>query len=166
MIGAPEPEGSTIVLYRCPTKTNYLCPCGAVDRRLRKLGIEYRTERVPYRRSHRPEIVELTGQSRVPTLRLPPQLAVGGARLSEQLHLGLGLSVDETRSAALWWTYSSAKAKRELGFAARPHEETLEAALEMTAAQLGDRVGADPGPAGALLEVAGRASQLASRLLP
>jgi dihydroflavonol-4-reductase len=102
----------------------------------------------------------------VPTLRLPPQLAVEGARLSEQLHLGLGLSVDETRSASLWWTYSSAKAKRELGFVARPHEETLEAALEMTAAQLGDRVGADPGPAGALLEVAGRASRLASRLLP
>jgi dihydroflavonol-4-reductase len=102
----------------------------------------------------------------VPTLRLPPELAVGGARLSEQLHLGLGLSVDETRSASLWWTYSSAKAKRELGFVARPHEETLEAALEMTSAQLGDRVGADPGPAGKLLEIAGRASRLASRVLP
>jgi len=102
----------------------------------------------------------------VPTLRLPPQLAVGGARLSEQLHLGLGLSADEARSASLWWTYSSAKAKRELGFAARPHEETLEAALEMTSAQLGDKVGADPGPAGALIDAAGRASRLAGRLIP
>jgi hypothetical protein len=101
-----------------------------------------------------------------PALLLTPQLAVDGSRLSEQLHHGLLLSVDETRWASLWWTYSSAKAKRELGFVARPHEETLEAALEMTAAQLGDRVGADPGPAGALLEVAGRASRLASRLLP
>ena len=37
-------------------------------RRLRKLGLEYRTERVPYRRSQRPEIEELTRQSRVPVL--------------------------------------------------------------------------------------------------
>ena len=57
-----------VVLYRCPTPTNFLCPCGAVARRLRKLGVEYRTERVPYRRSDRPEIVELTGQNRVPVL--------------------------------------------------------------------------------------------------
>ncbi len=102
----------------------------------------------------------------VPPLRLPPLLAVGGAQLSAKLGLGLGLSVDQTRSAALWWTYSAAKAKRELGFSPRPHEETLEATLEMTAAQLGDEVGTDPGPAGVALELAGRASRLAGRLVP
>lgn len=57
-----------IVLYRCPTPTNVLCPCGAVARRLGKLGLEHRTERVPYRRSRRPEVEELTGQKRVPVL--------------------------------------------------------------------------------------------------
>jgi glutaredoxin 3 len=57
-----------VVLYRCRTPTNVLCPCGAVARRLAKLGIEHETERLPYRRSDRPEIVELTGQSRVPVL--------------------------------------------------------------------------------------------------
>jgi glutathione S-transferase len=57
-----------IVLYRCPTRTNVLCPCGAVERRLRKLKLEHRTERVPYRRSARPEIEELTKQRRVPVL--------------------------------------------------------------------------------------------------
>jgi glutathione S-transferase len=57
-----------IVLYRCPNRTNVLCPCGAVARRLDKLGLEYRTERVPYRRSRRPEIWELTRQPRVPVL--------------------------------------------------------------------------------------------------
>jgi glutathione S-transferase len=57
-----------IALYRCPTRTNVLCPCGAVERRLRKLGLEHRTERVPYRRSSRPEIEELTKQRRVPVL--------------------------------------------------------------------------------------------------
>jgi glutathione S-transferase len=57
------------VLYRCPTPTNFLCPCGAVARRLNKRGLEYRTERVPYRRKgRRPEIVDLTGQNRVPLL--------------------------------------------------------------------------------------------------
>jgi glutathione S-transferase len=56
------------VLYRCPTPTNVLCPCGAVERRLRKLELEHETERVPYRRSSRPEIVELTSQRRVPVL--------------------------------------------------------------------------------------------------
>ncbi|HEX6116019.1 MAG TPA: glutathione S-transferase N-terminal domain-containing protein [Solirubrobacterales bacterium] len=61
-------EAPAVVLYRCPTPTNFLCPCGAVARRLRKLGVEYRTERVPYRRSDRPEIVELTRQNRVPVL--------------------------------------------------------------------------------------------------
>ena len=57
-----------LVLYRCPTRTNVLCPCGAVARRLRKLGVEHRTERVSQRRRERPEIEELTGQERVPVL--------------------------------------------------------------------------------------------------
>jgi glutathione S-transferase len=57
-----------ITLYRCPTRTNVLCPCGAVERRLRKLGLEHTTERVPYKRSARPEIEELTAQRRVPVL--------------------------------------------------------------------------------------------------
>jgi glutathione S-transferase len=57
-----------VVLYRCPTPTNFLCPCGAVARRLKKLKVDYRTERVPYRRGDRPEIVELTKQNRVPVL--------------------------------------------------------------------------------------------------
>ncbi len=57
-----------IVLYRCPTRTNVLCPCGAVARRLERLGVDYRTERVPYRRTRRPEIEELTRQRRVPVL--------------------------------------------------------------------------------------------------
>jgi len=56
------------VLYRCGTPTNVLCPCGAVARRLKKLGLEYRTERVRRRRALRPEITELTGLPYVPVL--------------------------------------------------------------------------------------------------
>lgn len=56
------------VLYRCGTPTNFLCPCGAAARRLKKLGLEYRTERVRRRRSNRPEIVELAKLPYVPVL--------------------------------------------------------------------------------------------------
>jgi hypothetical protein len=35
---------SELVLYRCRMPTNVLCPCGAVARRLRKLGIDHRTD--------------------------------------------------------------------------------------------------------------------------
>ena len=61
-------EEAKRVLYRCRTPTNYLCPCGAVARSLARHGVEYRTERVPYSRKARPEIVELTRQKRVPVL--------------------------------------------------------------------------------------------------
>jgi glutathione S-transferase len=56
------------VLYRCRTPTDFLCPCGAVARRLRRHGLEHQTERVAYRRKDRPEIFELTRQNRVPVL--------------------------------------------------------------------------------------------------
>jgi glutathione S-transferase len=65
MSKAPQ---SPVVLYRCPTRTNVLCPCGAVERRLRKLKVEHRVARVPYKKGNRPEIVELTDQRRVPVL--------------------------------------------------------------------------------------------------
>jgi glutathione S-transferase len=74
-----------LVLYRCPTPTNVLCPCGAVVRRLGRLGLEHRTERVPYRRSSRPEIEELTGQRRVPVLVDGDQVINDSKRIIEYL---------------------------------------------------------------------------------
>jgi dihydroflavonol-4-reductase len=97
----------------------------------------------------------------VPPLRLSPWLASGGAQAVEAVGLDLGLSVDQVRAGSLWWTYSSAKAKRELDFASRPHEETLEA----TVAAMADEA-ADAGPAGAALGLAGRASRVVQRLWP
>jgi glutathione S-transferase len=76
---------SQLVLYRCPTPTNVLCPCGAVARRLGKLGLQYRTERVPYRRSGRPEIEELTRQRRVPVLVDGDQVINDSKRIIEYL---------------------------------------------------------------------------------
>ena len=80
----PTP-GRRVALYRCRTPTNVLCPCGAVARRLRKLGIEYETLRVPYRRADRPEIVELTRQSRVPVLVDGDEVVHDSKRILEYL---------------------------------------------------------------------------------
>jgi glutathione S-transferase len=76
---------SEVVLYRCPTPTNVLCPCGAAERKLRKLGIEHRTERVPYRRANRPEIEELTGQRRVPVLVDDDEVVHDSRRITQYL---------------------------------------------------------------------------------
>ena len=78
----PEPRR---VLYRCRTPTNYLCPCGAVARGLNRAGLAYRTERVPFGRDKRPEIVELTGQNRVPVLADGEEVIHDSRRIREYL---------------------------------------------------------------------------------
>ena len=57
-------------LYRCKTPTDSLCPCGKVAKELKRAGITFETERVPLSTSEerRRNIVELTGQPRVPVL--------------------------------------------------------------------------------------------------
>lgn len=81
---------SDVALYRCPTPTDVLCPCGAVARKLRRLGIEHRTERVPYGRAHRPEIVELTRQQRVPVLVDGEEVIHDSKRIIEYLDWAYG----------------------------------------------------------------------------
>ncbi len=89
---------ATVVLIRCPTPTDLLCPCGAVSRRLRKLGIEHRVERVSYRRrGARPEVEELTGQSRVPLLIDGDEVIHDSRRILEYLEWKHGSKRDELR---------------------------------------------------------------------
>jgi glutathione S-transferase len=83
-----------IVLYRCRTPTNVLCPCGAVARKLNKLDLGYRTERVPYRRSDRPEISELTGQRRVPVLIEGDEVIHDSKRINEYLEWRYGAQLE------------------------------------------------------------------------
>ena len=80
--GSGEPR---VVLYRCPTPTNFLCPCGTAARALKRAGVEHRTERVPYRRASRPEIEELTGQKRVPVLVDGDEIISDSRRIAEYL---------------------------------------------------------------------------------
>ncbi len=74
-----------VVLYRCRMPTNFLCPCGSVERRLRRLGVEHRTERVLQRRSERSEIRELSGQSRVPLLVDGDEIVHDSRRVNQYL---------------------------------------------------------------------------------
>ena len=78
------------VLYRCGTPTNFLCPCGGVARRLNKLGLEYRTERVRRRRSRRPEIVELTKLPHVPVLADGDEVVNDSRRILQYLDSSYG----------------------------------------------------------------------------
>lgn len=73
------------VLYRCRTPTNFLCPCGSVARRLKKLGLDHDTKRVPYRRGDRPEIRELTRQDRVPVLVDGEEVVHDSKRINQYL---------------------------------------------------------------------------------
>ena len=86
---ATGPSGE-IVLFRCPTRTDFLCPCGAVSRKLRKLELPHRVERVPYRRRDRPEVVELTGQRRVPLLVDGEEVVYDSKRIVEYLQWRYG----------------------------------------------------------------------------
>jgi dihydroflavonol-4-reductase len=63
----------------------------------------------------------------------PVKLAALPARAAARVLRAAGrsgpLAANEVRAASQWWTYRSTKARRELGWRARPHEETLEATV-------------------------------------
>ena len=64
-----------------------------------------------------------------PPVKVPRPLAAVAASV---LKIGPGrttLSPQEVLAASQFWTYRSSKAKRELGWKSRPHEETLEATV-------------------------------------
>jgi glutathione S-transferase len=72
-----------VILYRCRTPTNVLCPCGRVARELRKRGLEVEEQRVS--RSDRAEVYELTGQERVPLLVVGREAICDSRRIVEHL---------------------------------------------------------------------------------
>jgi dihydroflavonol-4-reductase len=88
-----------------------------------------------------------------PAVKLPKSVAVHGAVAAQRFGLRMG-SPEEVLSASLWWTYRNAKAKRELGFKPRPHEQTLEDAVEWQLAELGSRRGGGLG--GSAVRAAGK----------
>ena len=74
-----------VTLHRCMTPTNWLCPCGKTARALKRSGLEYEQVRVPYRKRDRAEVIEITGQARVPVLELDGQAICDSKRIVEHL---------------------------------------------------------------------------------
>jgi dihydroflavonol-4-reductase len=80
------------------------------------------------------DLSRLTGVE--PPVRLPGSLARTAAAV-----LGAGATdPSEVLAATQWWTYRSTKAKRELGWKSRPHEETLDATVQWHMEREHDRI--------------------------
>jgi dihydroflavonol-4-reductase len=61
-----------------------------------------------------------------PPVKVPARVAAAAAAALAAGGSRWPLTVAEVQVARHWWTYRSTKARRELGWRARPHEETLE----------------------------------------
>ena len=100
-----------------------------------------------------------------PALKVSRGVAIRGAEFANGLGLPIAVSVDEVKSATLWWTFRNTKAKKELGFRPRPHEETLEDAVRWQAAALGHRTPSGRPAYELPLLAAGRAIRVGQRLV-
>jgi len=101
-----------------------------------------------------------------PGTKLPVATILAGIELAERLRLPVPASRDEVRAGALWWTARSTKAKTELGFTPRPHEETLEEAIQWQLDELGHRIQSRrSGVESAALGALGRVAAIGERLV-
>src|SRR3954465_26600 len=74
-----------------------------------------------------------------PPVRMRRRLAIAGVEAMELIGLKLPTSADEVRSGSQWFTYRNDKARRQLGWEPRPHEETLEDTVRWQLEELGRR---------------------------
>ena len=75
-----------------------------------------------------------------PPVKVPAAVAPAVSRARAAGRGLRAISQAEVRAASHWWTYRSTKAKRELGWRARPHEETLDATVEWHLEHEHDRI--------------------------
>lgn len=85
------------------------------------------------------DLARISGRDHAP-VRLPAAPTAFAVELVERAGLPLPVFGDEVRSARCWWTYRNTKARKELGFEPRPHEETLEDAVRWQMEELGGQV--------------------------
>jgi dihydroflavonol-4-reductase len=96
-----------------------------------------------------------------PPVRMQGRLVLAGVEMVERLGLPIPTSPDEVRSGTQWFTYRNDKARTQLGWEPRPHEETLEDTVRWQLEQLGERVEGHQ-----LTDAALRATGTVARLLP
>jgi dihydroflavonol-4-reductase len=75
-----------------------------------------------------------------PALEVPVGVAVTLAEAAELAPGRAPVSAAEIRAAGLWWTCRSTKARRELGWTTRPHEDTVEETVRWWEERLGERL--------------------------
>jgi dihydroflavonol-4-reductase len=95
-----------------------------------------------------------------PAVKLPLRVAIAVAEASVRAPGPTLVTPSEVRAAAHWWTYRSAKARRELGWTTRPHEDTVEATVRWYQERLGDRLVRNGNRQPLALRMAGRAARL------
>jgi dihydroflavonol-4-reductase len=96
-----------------------------------------------------------------PPVRMSGRLVVAGVEAMELVGLRLPTSADEVRSGTQWFTYRNDKAREELGWEPRPHEETLEDTVRWQLDELGKRAQGH-----GLTDAALRATGGAIRMIP
>ena len=96
-----------------------------------------------------------------PPVRIPGRAMLATIEAMEKAGVPVPASSDEVRSGMQWWTYRHDKARRELGYEARPHEETLEETINWQLEDLGERAGGHQ-----LSDTALRATGTVVRALP
>ncbi|UTI65721.1 glutathione S-transferase N-terminal domain-containing protein [Paraconexibacter antarcticus] len=75
----------TVVLYRCHTPTDWLCPCGRVKRELVRAGEDVREVRVPWAKGDRRDVRALTGQTVVPVAVIDGDAICDSRRIRQHL---------------------------------------------------------------------------------
>jgi dihydroflavonol-4-reductase len=110
------------------------------------------------------DFARISGRDQVP-VKLPPASTALAVEAIARLGVPFAIAPDEVRSAMQWWTYRNTKARRELGFEPRPHEETLDDAVRWQMGELGDRVQSGRGPQEAALAVVAPLLRATERVL-
>jgi dihydroflavonol-4-reductase len=106
------------------------------------------------------ELSRLSGTQPVP-VRLPLPVALAAAEAAVRLPGPAPITPAEVRAAAHWWTYRSNRARRELGWTTRPHEDTVQETVEWHREREHDRLRR----AGAAPRLGWRAAGVALRTL-
>jgi dihydroflavonol-4-reductase len=85
------------------------------------------------------ELARLSGVE-PPALRVPVSVAIALAEAAARLPGPVPFTPAEVRAAAHWWTYRSNRARRELGWTTRSHEDTVEATVQWYREREGARI--------------------------
>jgi dihydroflavonol-4-reductase len=84
------------------------------------------------------ELARLSGVE-PPPLAIPRDVALAAVAVAARGPLAPPVTAEEIRGAAHWWTCRAGRARRELGWTSRPHEDTVEETVRWWEERLGDR---------------------------